>query len=319
MSLLSSPRRIGSILLCFALAACSQSQTNVAQDQIVQLDAGGEVARTVNGIEIPTQLVEAVARNRGLNMSIAEQREQAAKEATQYVLLAQQARQFDVAGQADLAAIVEASRLQGLANATVMAWSRKNPVTDVQVDAEYKKRIKAIGDKTYDFTRMLFVDKNLADKAAAELKAGTPFAEVFDKYRERARDAQPYTKVYLRQLPAEIAAALNELSPGDSTTEAVKSGLGWHLLYLDQTVPFTPPPFESVAGQIRASLESRQARDWVQTLLADAKISGADPVAAASVADQTEASTRGMARSPKVAESGQGSATPPAAATSSAE
>lgn len=265
--------------LILGLAGCQsgQSEQSKSDDAVLHLDGSGSVAQTINGIEVPETLLAAIATGRGLDLQQPAQRKQALAEATQYVLLAEQANKLKLEQQPDLAALIEAARLRGVANAAVIAYKRSHPVTDAMVAADYQQQLKETGDKTYRFTQLLFADEATAKQAAAELAKGTPFSEVFDSYRDKAQDARSYPNVFPRQLPEEMAAALTALKPGDATMAPVQSSLGWHLIYLDGVNPFTAPPLAQVEDQVRKNLEQKQAQAYVDTLKKDAVITVVNP------------------------------------------
>ncbi|HET8897914.1 MAG TPA: peptidylprolyl isomerase [Rhodanobacteraceae bacterium] len=275
-----------------ALAACGkQAQTPTAtaaaaaaSDAVIQLPAGGTPLETINGVAVPQSLLTAIAKGRNMSLSNPQQRQQALDELQQYVLLAQQAPLLKVRQQADLAATVEISRLQGMANAVLLAYARANPITDAQLQKEYQEQVTGLGDKTYQITQLMFADQETANKAAAELKAGTAFDKVFEQFRGQARDARSFPTVFLKQLPPELAAVVAALSPGHATTTPVKTAYGWHLIFLNKIDAFTPPPLAQVSDKLRQDLEQKQAQAYIEALKANARISLVAPANAASLA-----------------------------------
>ncbi|HET6632856.1 MAG TPA: peptidyl-prolyl cis-trans isomerase [Rhodanobacteraceae bacterium] len=269
------PRVLIVAVLAATLAACAASS---GSDKVIQLpDAQGNAAETVNGIAVPQTLLDAIAKGRGLDMQLPQQRQAALDEAAQYVLLAQQAKKLRLQQQPDLAAMIEAARLRGVANATLLAYTRSHPVTDAMVAEDYANQVKEVGDKTYRFSQLLFADKATADKAAAELEAGTPFSKVFDEYSDKARDARAYPNVFPKQLPPPLAEALTSLKPGEATMQPVQTKLGWHLLHLDGVNPFHPPALDAVRDQVRSNLEKKQVAAYIDSLKAKATITAASP------------------------------------------
>lgn len=285
------------IMLGASLGACGVGSSSAAHDNgVIHLSSdAAHAVEKINGIAVPKSLLEAVAKGRGLDLSVPAQRQKALDELSQYVLLAQQAKKLNLQQQPDLAALIEAARLQGVANAALLAYSRSHPVSDAMVAKDYADQIKEVGDKTYRFTQLMFADKATADKAAAELTAGKPFSEVYDAFRSKARDAQSYPEVFPKQLPPPLAAALTALKPGQATKVPIESKLGWHLLHLDGINPFHAPPLDKVKDQVRNNLEKKQVAAYVQSLKSQAKISISQPAQAVSVTPQESS---GMRRAP---------------------
>ncbi|HEX6832036.1 MAG TPA: peptidyl-prolyl cis-trans isomerase [Rudaea sp.] len=261
------------------LAACS-SGGDGRDTRVVQLPSNLPVAETVNGTAVPQPLLEAVARARNLDLAKPEQREQALKLVTDYVLLAQAAQQSDFYAKGDFSADVEAARLQGVANATMQELQRQTPVTDELVRGEYDAQVAKAGKNDYDFTQLLFADEADALKAQGEILAGKPFAEVYDEWRAKAKQAKAFTRVHADQLPESLATVMAGLKNGETTKTPVKTQFGWHVLRLDITNPFTPPAFDQVKEGIRRNLSLKVAQERLQKLKEQAKIeypTGAQP------------------------------------------
>ena len=257
------------------LAACgagSSADGTAAADRVIHLQGNGDTAATVNGTPIPESLLEAFAATQGLDISKPDQRKEALDNLVQYVVVAQQADKLKMRQQPDLAAMAEAARLQGVANAVLAAYARNHPVTEKMVAEDYARQAAEAGNLTYRFTQLLFSNKADADKASAELAAGKAFKDVYDEWHDNVVDAQQYSGVFPRQLPDPLAAALTSLQPGQTTPKPIQSKLGWHLLHLDGTDDFKAPPLARVEDKVRRGMQEKQAKAWVESLKNDAKI-----------------------------------------------
>ncbi|HAU77594.1 MAG TPA: PpiC-type peptidyl-prolyl cis-trans isomerase, partial [Agrobacterium sp.] len=73
-------------------------------------------------------------------------------------------------------------------------------------------------------------------------------------------------------LPAEINTALDGLKPGDFAKTPVETAFGFHVVRLDEMRNTPPPSFETVAPQIRQSLETAEIRRIVTGLRSSAKV-----------------------------------------------
>ena len=78
----------------------------------------------------------------------------------------------------------------------------------------------------------------------------------------------------------EFEAALRELTEGAITAEPILTRYGWHIIKMDAVATGAVLPFDSVKQKISDAMEkaswARAAKDFVQTLVASAEISGAD-------------------------------------------
>lgn len=272
---------------CLLLSACggNPSSTSGADAAgLLKLPEGSPVVEVINDVPVPLPLLQAIAQGRGLDLNDATQKQRALDELQQYILLAQQAPTLGLDKQPDLLAMIEASRLQGTANAVLLAYARANPVSDADIEQEYRQQISRLGDKTYRITQLLFADQASADQAAGELRAGKAFDKVLEDWRGKARDAQSYPGMFAGQMPPELATVVSALKPGQATQEPVKSSLGWHVVRLDEASEFAPPALDKVHGQIRELLQQRQADAYLDSLKAAAKVTLVAPANAASVA-----------------------------------
>jgi len=248
------------IALCVgALAGCSG---NAPEQRLIQLPTDGPIAETVNGTPVPQSLLEAVARGRNLQLDKPEQREQALKLTTDFVLMAQAVKRENFFADTRFAADIEAARLKAIAETGMAALEKQTPIGDEVLKAQYDSEVGHAGKFEYDFTQLLFADEAEALRAQEELLAGRPFAQVFEAWRGKAKQAKAFNRIRADQLPAPLAQAFAQMTAGDATKVPLKTDFGWHVVHLDATKPFAPPPFEQVRENIRAAvlLKAGQAR-----------------------------------------------------------
>ncbi|WP_084650297.1 peptidylprolyl isomerase [Stappia stellulata] len=78
----------------------------------------------------------------------------------------------------------------------------------------------------------------------------------------------------------EFEAVLRRLAEGEITPDPVPTRHGWHLIRMDAAAPGAVLPFEAVRDKIAAAMEkaawAREARSFVNRLVASAEIIGAD-------------------------------------------
>ena len=256
-------------LCAMALAGCSGAAPDT---RVIQLAADGPVAETVNGLPVPQSLLEAVARARDLHLDKPEQREQALRLSTDLVLMAQAAQREKFDADPAFRADVEAARLKGVAEGAVAAYEKITPIGDDVVKAQYDSEVAQAGKFEYDFSQLLFADQADAQAAQAELAAGKPFAQVFDAWRGKAKQAKAFSRTRADQVPETVAKALAELKDGEETKAPVKSELGWHILHRDIANPFTPPPFEQIRDKLRVAMQVKAGQARLEKMREQAKV-----------------------------------------------
>jgi len=268
--LLALPTLVGPLLVGPFLAGCSSGSGPDTRPLQGNLD--GQLAETVNGTPVPQALLDAVARARGLDLANAEQRAQALTLLTDYVLLSQAAQHGNFYSEEKFRADVEASRIQGVANATLGLLQQQAPITDAVVRAEYESQVAQAGKFEYDFTQLLFDKAEDAHKAAAEIDSGKPFNAVYDAWRDKSKQAKAFNRVRQDQIPPELAKALAGLTNGETSRVPIKTDFGWHVVHLSIANPFTPPPFDQVKDSVRQGLLLRVGRERLQKLKEQAKV-----------------------------------------------
>ena len=278
-------------ILLLVLAAVAGCSSNGTDNRVIQMPVTGAVAETVNGTQVPTSLLDAIAETHRLDPAQPKQRDQALALATDFVLLAQAARRENFGADPKYLARVEAARLQGVADATFAQFQQRTPINDSMLKAEYDNQTARAGKVAYDFSQLLFDDEDDALKAEDDIVSGMPFDKVFDAWRAKAKQARRFTRVLPDQLPPELAKALADLRNGESTKVPVKTQFGWHVVHLDIANPYTPPPFDQVKDGIRRSLQIKIGRERLDKLHEQAKIEyppGATAPANAAAAEKTK-------------------------------
>ena len=252
-----------------ALAGCSGS---APESRVIQLADAGAVAETVNGTPVPQSLLEAVARGRSLHLDKPEQREQALKLTTDFVLMAQAVQRENFLKDTQFAANVEAARLKAIAEGGIAAFEKQTPVSDEVLKAQYDSEVGHAGKVEYDFGQLLFADEGNALLAEEDVLAGKAFSQVFDSWRSKAKQAKIFTRIRADQLPAELVKTLADMKAGDVTKIPVKTEFGFHVVHLDVANPFTPPPFEQVKEHIRSVVLLKAGQQRVEKMREMAKI-----------------------------------------------
>ena len=261
------------ISLCAAgLAALAGCSGGTADNRVIQLPGDGPIAETVNGTAVPQSLLEAVARGRNLHLDKPEQREQALKLTTDFVLMAQAVQRENFLKDPQFAADVEAARLKAIAEGGIAAFEKQTPLGDDVLKAQYESEVGHAGKFEYDFTQLLFADEGAALLAEQDVLGGKPFAQVFDTWRGKAKQAKTFSRIRADQLPDGLVRAFADMQPGDVTKTPLKTEFGWHVVHLDAAKPFTPPPFEQVKDTIRSSMLLKAGAQRVERMREQAKV-----------------------------------------------
>lgn len=263
-------------LLAMALVATVTGCSGSADTSGLPADL--PVVETVNGQAVPQILLDALARERKLDLSIPEQRAAALTELTDYILLSQAAIKEGYARDPEFAAEVEINRLRGTANATIGKFRSSAQVDDSVLRTEYDQQIARAGTSEYDFSQLLFDSEDDALKAAGEAMS-KPFNEVFDAWSTKAKQARAFQRVRPSQLPEALGKALVALKSGETIKVPVKTDYGWHVIHVGAISPFVPPPFEQLKDSIRETLLTQLGEQRLAKLRSEAKVATETPAA----------------------------------------
>ena len=258
-------------LLCtLALTGCGGGDG--PDTRVIQMPAGGAIAETVNGTAVPQSLLEAVARQHNWKLDQPQQRDQALRILTDWVLIGQAAQRENFLADAQFQADVEAARLKGVADSSLGEFQKRTPISDAMLKAEYDAQIARTGKVAYDFTQLLFAGEDDALKAEGDVLSGKPFQQVYDAWRGKAKQARAFTRVRLDQVPEELGKAIAGMQNGETTKVPVKTQFGWHVVHLDIANPYTPTDFDQVKEGIRRNMQIKIGKERVDKLNEQAKI-----------------------------------------------
>jgi hypothetical protein len=252
------------------LAGCGHNDT--ADNRIIQLPAGGQIAETVNGTAVPQSLVEAVARQHNWHLDQPAQRGQAMRVLTDLILISQEAQRENYFADAQVQADVEAARLKAVADIAIVEFEKRSVISDTVLKAEYDAQTARTGKLAYDFTQLLFATEDEALKAEGDVLAGKPFQQVYDTWRSKAKQARAFTRVRLDQVPEGLSKVIAAMQNGETTKVPVNTQFGWHVVHLDIVNPYSPPEFDQVKEGIRRNMQLKISRDRLDKLKETAKV-----------------------------------------------
>jgi len=149
-------------------------------------------------------------------------------------------------------------------------------VTDDAVRAVYDKQVAKISPvEEVRLRHILLPSREAADGVIKALKSGQDFATLA---ADRSLDTASKVKggdlgfVVPGQTIPEIATATASLGPGQFTESPVQSSFGYHVLKVEERRQRPVPAFETIAFQIRQSLEGAEERRIFDALRANAKV-----------------------------------------------
>lgn len=251
-----------------ALGACSSEQSGQGESGVLANAPAGTVVAVVNGETLTEPLLAAYARQRGLDLADAAQRQQALDALIDTILLAQDAVQSGLDKDAALRTELVLSRAAQLANHRMKDHRESIEVSEQQIMQLYLREKERAGDTEWRFEHMLFADESTA-KAWLD-RALLPAADFTALMREAqgagARQSKALGWSNATQLPPELVTALNQMEDGSIAPVVIRSEYGFHVLRRVEARPFTPPPVAQIReGATRQIIESA-SREFLDSL-----------------------------------------------------
>lgn len=192
--------------------------------------------------------------------------------------LAQQATKNKVTNNADVKRALANAQRAILAEAYIISQLKDNPITDVQIRAEYDRQIgmtkEGRNSIEYRIAQIVTKDESSAKAALARLNTGEDFTAVakatsIDPEVARSGAELPWS------LPDQLIAPLGDkvvsLAKG-TVSEPIATAVGFHVLKVLDSRPFKAPSFDESKQGIRMSLLERRKQDIIRGVMEKAEV-----------------------------------------------
>ncbi len=258
------------------LSACNneeKSATNSSTPAVLSTLKEDAIA-VVNGEYISkasfTQL-EQELKQRSPNHSFP--KEKLIEELIQRELLIQDAFSKNLDQSPEFIERLEAIKKSLLSQTAIQNFMKSNPVSDAELEAEYKKNISDTGTE-YKARHILVKTEEDAKQLIVELDQGADFIALAKVKSTGPSGSQGGDLGWFNaaQMVAPFSEATIALEDGKYTIEPVQTQFGWHIILRESSRPITPPSFESVKEQIRPILQRKKMQEFMETLHKQAKV-----------------------------------------------
>jgi peptidyl-prolyl cis-trans isomerase C len=232
---------------------------------------------TVNGVPIPQARAEMMVMQQQARGTpdTPELRGMVREELVNRELIAQEAQRSGIAKQSEVQTQVELARQEILVGAYLREWSRKNPVSEAEIQKEYDRAKAQHGDKEYKARHILVDTEDEAKALIGQLKKGGKFDDLASK---NSKDTGSATRggdldwnvpaTYDKQ----FSDAMTRLEKGKYTDAPVRTRFGFHIIQLDDVRPAKFAALAEVKPRIQQMLVQNKIQELVKGLRAKAKI-----------------------------------------------
>ncbi|RLJ68515.1 peptidylprolyl isomerase [Sulfurisoma sediminicola] len=232
---------------------------------------------TVNGVAVPEIDARiAVADRRAAGVADSPALQNAVRnQLVARELFAQQARKQGLDKNAVLRARMRMAQEELLARAYEEDYLVKHPSSDEQVRKEYDGIKARSGDKEFLVRHIMLASEDEAKGVITRLRGGESFQSLAALSKDegsRTRGGELGWR-NASNLPPQLTEAATKLAKGQTTQQPVKGPAGWHVLLVEDTRPFTMPPYDDkIKGQLRQALARQALATHLGELLKSAKV-----------------------------------------------
>lgn len=160
----------------------------------------------------------------------------------------------------------------------IIDYSKKHPVTDAEIKAQYDKdiaQLKTAGaSQQYQISLITVPSQAEANAIVAQLKKGDSFYKLASDKSTDPSKAQGGLVGWVlpTQLNPDVAAAVSKLNKGGYTSTPVQTRSGWNVVKVDDKRPFKVPTLSEAQNQVRQQLLQQQRIELITKLRNEAKI-----------------------------------------------
>lgn len=217
-----------------------------------------DILATVNGRPIPTESLENVVAQLESGQDDVD-RDAILQELINMEVLAQAAERAELNLTPRIASALMLQYTQTLANAFLAEQNAALEFDEAELRAEYERQVAALPNSDYRAAHILVADRADAESVIAALAEGADFGDLAAEHSIDSNAARGGEFGWLTSasLSGPLAQALAGMSPGATSTEAVQTEYGFHVLKLHETRSATPPQFDDVRELMAGALTRR--------------------------------------------------------------
>lgn len=238
------------------------------------------VVLTVNGSPITEKDVEnTLAKSQSQGRAPTPQmREQAITELAIQRVMIEEAKRLKIDAAPGFLERLENIRQLALIEALVEDYLSKNPITEADERAEYDRQKKILGNGTTTLQYQLRQVIVRTEQEGRELIARAQKGESFEKLSDLSIDQATKGNggmigwVFPTDLLPILGAVVVNLQKGAVAAAPIQTGVGWHVLKLDDTRSYKIPTFEEARMQMRQGVLTQRRQALVDGLMKKAVV-----------------------------------------------
>lgn len=235
------------------------------------------VMATVNGVQIPSSLLE---QNVSANVAqgqrdTPELRQLLKDELINREILAQESAKLGLDKTAEAKTQLAQMRQTLMVELLLNDLIKKNPITDVQIKAEYDQRVQAFkNEQEYKVALIVTSTEEEAKALIVQLNKGESFEKIATQKSidpSKAKGGQVGWVLPAQILPA-ISNVMVNLNKGALAVAPIRTQAGWNIIKVEDKRAYQAPGLNEAKNDIRQGLQQQQRADFVKRLRDGAKV-----------------------------------------------
>jgi len=262
MDLMNGSRLRGTRLAAISLFAAGAFATGTAS---------ADTIFTVNGVDVDSAVVDLYFSSRlgqqGGQVT-PEQRIALVAELKGIYILATQPSASEHGKKPEIAAQIQLQEKSILAQAVAAEYFSGIDVTDEEILAEYNLKLEQESPLEFKARHILVETQAEAIEIIGQLDGGAGFE---DLAKEKSTGPSGPNGGDLgwfspAQMVQPFSLAVQAMENGAYSAQPVQTQFGWHVILREDSRESTPPPFESVKDEMKASVQQRKFQDYLAEL-----------------------------------------------------
>lgn len=224
---------------------------------------------TVNGKKITTSALEAAVKTAVAqgNQDSPELRKYLINKLVEQEVLVQESEKRGLTKRADVVEAIEQDRRNLPIQAMFSDVVRASGLTEADVKARYEQYKAENGNTEYFISHIAFKTEDEAKAVIAKLKAGAKFDD-FTKDSIDLNTATNGGKIdWFTPRSSPFGKVIATMQKGQYTDTPIQTRMGFHIVRVDDTRPFTPQTYDQLKERILDALQKEKVAEFVQGLM----------------------------------------------------
>jgi peptidyl-prolyl cis-trans isomerase C len=273
--MLRKPKRL--LLGLLSIAIATSSAISFAKDEPAKKAEAEEnkVIATVNGVDITMEDL-GIFLNYQRSASPGKQQDpnNIMSEVISREIIKQDAIKQGIDKRPDFIKDLEFQRSNLLVNTLLAEKIDKADLSEEALKKEYDAQIKGVELMEYKARHILLKTEDEAKTVIKQIKEGGDFVELAKEKSTGPTGPKGGDLGWFQpaSMVPEFAVAMKSMKKGESSSSAVKTQFGWHIIKLEDTRKKEAPSFEKSKEQIKTILANNAVQEYLKGLRKSAKV-----------------------------------------------